>query len=99
MLKANEIPKKEPLLRVGIILPEDSKDSVKIEFPADPLYYVKSDNSKKLDVHKTILEFTLSNNTIHCEGHSAKRWIVSPQKEAAIRVWQMLFEYQGLKRV
>jgi peptidoglycan hydrolase-like amidase len=85
MLKANEIPRKEPLLRVGIILPQDSKRSVQIELTADPSYSVNSDNSTQFNTQDTSLKFTLSDNTIYCKDHAAKRWIISPFSEVAVR--------------
>ena len=46
MLNPNEIPSREPLIRVGIILPEDKFDLIRIEIPDELEYQIESNGDK-----------------------------------------------------
>ncbi|MDD3806499.1 MAG: SpoIID/LytB domain-containing protein [Candidatus Marinimicrobia bacterium] len=45
MLEPNVIPRFEPRLRVGIVLPQDDQQEIQIEFPNDSSYIMKVDDA------------------------------------------------------
>ena len=50
MLKPGDIPKIEPDLRVGIILPEDKFKEINIEIPKKSKYFLMNNNNEKLSL-------------------------------------------------
>ena len=47
MLVPNTIPSKEPVLRVGIVLPEDQFTEIRMEVPASPQYQLTGSDQRK----------------------------------------------------
>ena len=65
MLQPDVIPTTEPGLRVGIILPEDEEESITIDIPQEPQYYMVSKAGNKFDlVSSDRIEFHLSESVI-----------------------------------
>ena len=65
MLEPNVIPNEEPVLHVGIVLPEDRYDKIEIEIPASPKYKCISDTRHEEILKKNnILEFELDEGVI-----------------------------------
>ncbi|MCK4295674.1 MAG: hypothetical protein KAX28_03340, partial [Candidatus Marinimicrobia bacterium] len=65
MLQPDVIPTTEPGLRVGIILPEDEEESITIDIPQEPHYYMVSKAGNKFDlVSSDRIEFHLSESVI-----------------------------------
>ncbi len=85
MLKANEIPGIEPLLRVGIILPEDLKDNVTIDLPAGLSYKVSSARIPVIPVQGDNLDFRLSNSWIHHGQQKDQTWKIEPAQEYPVK--------------
>jgi len=68
MLKPNVIPDKEPVLFVGIILPEDRFTNIDIEVPDSPLYKLIFGESEEKCLEKgDRLEFEINHETISLE--------------------------------
>jgi len=82
MLKANEIPVNEPLLRVGIILPEDSKKSVIINLPKELSYKVSSEQCPEFLAQGDTLEFNLSHERIYHDELNDLTWKIEPVQNA-----------------
>lgn len=51
MLVPNTIPSKEPVLRVGIVLPEDQFTEIRIEVPASPKYQLTGSDQRKWELN------------------------------------------------
>ncbi len=85
MLIANKIPDKEPLLRVGIILPEDSKKSVTIIMPADLSYEVTSDAISEFSEQEMTLDFMLTGESIKYKEYHAPTWTIRPVQNLPIQ--------------
>jgi SpoIID/LytB domain protein len=74
MLIPNSIPDKEPILRVGIVLPEDNEIAIKLElsssknirFNADGIIFDHSDNQ----------EITIENGILNCCGSSFQNLVI-----------------------
>ena len=65
MLTPNIIPDKEPILNVGIVLPEDKFTKIQIEIPTSPEYrLIASDNEYQTLKNKDNLRFEISGKII-----------------------------------
>jgi stage II sporulation protein D len=85
MLNPNEIPSKEPLLRVGIILPEDEFDLIRIELPAGFDYKIQNKKKKVENIDQTNLTFSAGKNSVSLYEYSdSKLWKISPVSEYKI---------------
>ena len=51
MLKPGSIPNREPEIRVGIVLPEDNCTEITINIPAEPDYFIISENQHKYNLN------------------------------------------------
>jgi SpoIID/LytB domain protein len=65
MLIPNTIPDKEPILRVGIVLPEDNINQIEIELSESIEYQILSDGQNPYFPQHKILSFAYSSNKIH----------------------------------
>jgi SpoIID/LytB domain protein len=82
MLKPNEIPDKEPLIRVGIILPEDKYSKITIELPKTPTYQLVPEGASGQSVKTNKLCFNISSTKyIDTSIGSEKSWRLEPIKE------------------
>lgn len=63
MLEKNTIPKAEPNIRVGIILPEDGFNEIIIDIPKNMPYMAASENGEQVS-HTEKLVFTIAGGTI-----------------------------------
>jgi stage II sporulation protein D len=85
MLKPGYIPQKEPKIRVGIILPEDSFHSISLRTPAESSVVVDNgEESFKVDRNYE-LNFKISGSNIYCskKGESPV-WTVSVTEQKKI---------------
>jgi SpoIID/LytB domain protein len=81
MLTPNSIPNTEPLLRVGIILPEDQINHIQIELPESIDYQIISDNKTHHPLQKKICKFEYSANKIHLdEAIEADYWRIEARQ-------------------
>ena len=79
MLTPNEIPSKEPILRVGIILPEDNFDIIRIEIPAELDYRIENPEGKIENINQKNLTFSAMKDSIGLyEYGNSKSWKISP---------------------
>ena len=84
MLEPNTVPDQEPILRVGIILPEDDQQNVKLEIPEDIKYQVVDENGNRKDLRSLSgLNFTWQNKQVDLEidddyKDQAKKWNIVP---------------------
>ncbi len=99
MLEPNTIPREEPLIRVGIVLPEDDQQQLTCHIPTDPVYELKSGQheSQKIAAGAQI-EFKRENEQVTVISNNellgrAKQWQLIPgsmragmQTRAGIRV-------------
>ncbi len=85
MLEKNTIPKTEPLIRVGIILPEDSFDKVNIEIPRNMPFVASSEHGEQIS-HTDILDFNVSNGAILLNSVlTANTWLLKPGENYPIK--------------
>jgi len=85
MLNPNEIPSKEPLLRVGIILPEDKFDLIRFEIPGEFEYQIESHEGKSEKINEKNLTFSTSKESVSLyEYGDSKFWRISPSKNYKI---------------
>ena len=64
MLNPNEIPSKEPLLRVGLILPEDNFDLIRIEIPDQFEYQIENNEKKVEKINEKNLTFSAKKKSV-----------------------------------
>jgi len=50
MLQPDTIPQQEPLLMVGIVLPEDRKDNIEVHIPTEPLFILMNEVGETIDL-------------------------------------------------
>ena len=82
MLTPNSIPKKEPFISVGIVLPEDKFSSIEIQLPSSPEYYLVSDGEQcQVLKPETIVKFNLQDSTIEV--------IINGEKYGEDRIWKI----------
>lgn len=63
MLKSTVIPQSEPLISVGIVLPEDNYSTISVQLPAMPLYLLRDSNGETTHLKvKNKLNFRLLNS-------------------------------------
>ena len=96
MLTPNVIPNKEPVLNVGIVMPEDGFTEIEIEIPLSPEYQLVSDTetSKKLNAGDC-LRFKIVNGKVTLDDKtalSAEKWTVEP-----IKSYDVIANKSGLK--
>ena len=72
MLVPNSIPKSEPLLRVGIILPEDNQKTVILDLTNSKNISVFFDN-KKVDLEHKLIVFEAREQRIYFNGFDAEK--------------------------
>ncbi|MBN2602418.1 MAG: SpoIID/LytB domain-containing protein, partial [Candidatus Marinimicrobia bacterium] len=90
MLIPNAIPNKEPILNVGIVLPEDKFTSVQIEIPASPEYRLIAADNKSVTLHSgDILKFQINEKIIAVEsngkpGGTSAKWKIEPLESYSI---------------
>jgi peptidoglycan hydrolase-like amidase len=81
MLNPNEIPSKEPLLRVGIILPEDKFKLIRIEIPDGIDYKIENSDAGIENINQKNLTFSAIKDSIGLyEYGNSKSWKISPAK-------------------
>jgi len=84
MLEPNIIPREEPLIRVGIVLPEDDKQKLTCQIPAEPVYELKSDQKGSQRVATgSILEFEVKGSQVVVTSNNeqldqAQQWQLVP---------------------
>ena len=80
MLKPNTIPDTEPLLRVGIILPEDKFRQIELEVPASANYLALSTHHRQTIQHNNTCRFSVYGNEIKLnDSHGDKSWRIEPE--------------------
>ncbi len=84
MLEPNSIPSNEPLIRVGIILPEDRFRKIKIEIPEKFDYKIISEGINKSIDTKELL-FKKKDNSIQLNNlKSSSPWKIVPNNKTSI---------------
>ena len=79
MLKPNEIPEEEPVINVGIILPEDRYTQIEIELPSNIIYRIRSDTPEQLLQIRDTIIFNLTENKVSANNRSvAPTWRIEP---------------------
>jgi len=79
MLEKNIIPHKEPLLRVGIVLPEDGMDQIVIRIPKDTCYSLNDAEGTSRILSDEKLLFTKSDDkVVLASGELSKTWTINP---------------------
>ena len=79
MLKPNTIPEKEPLLRVGIILPEDRFNSIELTLPDTLEYQFIPKEGNILHLDEQNYKFEKNSNTISLnKSKSSDSWRIEP---------------------
>ena len=68
MLEANSIPSSEPLIDVGIILPEDGLNKVSLTLPAEPLYRAVCDGKASDLQPGSQLSLSFDHGILHLES-------------------------------
>jgi len=71
MLKPNEIPKIEPNIRVGIILPEDKQKKVSLTIPIKNSYKIEIDE-KLIQFEDNFVQVEIENGKLNCKIGSKK---------------------------
>jgi len=84
MLDKNTIPKTEPNIRVGIILPEDSFSDIIIDIPKNMPYVAASEHGEQIS-HTGKLVFTIADGTIFLKSVlSGNTWLLKPGEKEEI---------------
>jgi stage II sporulation protein D len=85
MLKKNHIPSSEPIIRVGIILPEDKRRTIDICLPENLTYKITTDSGSSQTATQSRFNYKLSNNIIYQKPKGkAKYWMIEPLKDQKI---------------
>ena len=85
MLQTDTIPKIEPNIRVGIILPEDKISRIKLEIPADENYTLRSESINNI-FKKGPFVFQQEEKKIYCEGMGIDTtWKISATQASPIK--------------
>jgi stage II sporulation protein D len=79
MLEKGVIPRTEPLLRVGIILPEDKAESLTIQLQPQQKYLIKADDETFSQNEKIVV--TLADGTLEINGVKARKLLVKALSE------------------
>jgi peptidoglycan hydrolase-like amidase len=85
MLKPLEIPKKEPRIRVGIILPEDNRGTVTLKIADDREYLLHSNNFRGTISDTEFHTFRQIEDTIHFEERKAASWYIIPKEVIPVK--------------
>ena len=86
MLKKNAIPDKEPLLCVGIILPEDQIKKLEIQLPKDTIYFLSPDNKSEQEIKNLKLVFKQSSNRVCLDSLGASTcWTLSASEPVPLK--------------
>ena len=81
MLIPNSIPDSEPILRVGIILPEDNQKTVILDTENSPAIKVFFDG-KKVDIQHKLIVFEAKEDSIYFNGFETKKIEIFQQGES-----------------
>jgi len=87
MLNPDIIPTTEPIIRVGVVLPEDNFQTLSIEVPDTPEYYITNSKKDKKDlVSGDILKIKYVDNKCNCSINGNKLsiddfWKVVPKSD------------------
>lgn len=85
MLNPNEIPSKEPLIRVGIVLPEDKFTILRIEIIDDVDFKIENSDAEIKNIDQKNLTFSAMKDSIGLfEYGDSKSWKIFPAKEYKI---------------
>ena len=85
MLKPNEIPSDEPLIRVGIILPVDNFNKLTLEIPDHFDYLIASEEKQVESKNKLSLIFSTNNDSITLnEIGTSKYWKITSSTKSEI---------------
>ncbi|MCK5033101.1 MAG: hypothetical protein KAS18_05685, partial [Calditrichia bacterium] len=85
MLKPNEIPSDEPLIRVGIILPVDNFNKLTLEIPDHFDYLIASEEKQVESKNKLSLIFSTNDDSITLyEIGISKCWKITPSTKYEI---------------
>ena len=85
MLEKNTIPKAEPNIRVGIILPEDGYNEIIIDIPKNMPYVATSEHGEQVS-HTGKLTFTIADGTILVNSVLfGNTWLLKPGEKQEIR--------------
>jgi SpoIID/LytB domain protein len=85
MLNPNEIPATEPLLRVGIILPEDKYDALSIEIQNGYEYKIENIKNRIKKVNQKNLTFSAFKDSINVNNFGASKfWKIIPNSDYEI---------------
>ncbi|MBN2426177.1 MAG: SpoIID/LytB domain-containing protein [Calditrichaceae bacterium] len=66
MFQNDSMPQTEPLINVGIILPEDERNYLEIHIQNKKDYFLISENQKRYTIHNSKLSFYGQSNIIRC---------------------------------
>jgi peptidoglycan hydrolase-like amidase len=85
MLEPGVIPEHEPVLRVGIVLPEDLKREIWIQIPAEREYYLSSGQDKTVlsvgaQLHFSIAEQQVAARPKNTKQELATQWHIYTEK-------------------
>ncbi len=79
MLEPNVMPSREPLIRVGVILPEDAQKEITLEIPPKVNYHISSGSRKSESIDSGEISFKIDNNFIvRTNIESFANWKISP---------------------
>jgi SpoIID/LytB domain protein len=96
MLKSGFIPRRQPNIKVGIVMPEDQIKSLTLDIPSTPAYILKSGRQKSTLAPLSQISVTLMDNFIQLKisdnVEPVEKIIISPQNYK-----QQLNPGQGIK--
>jgi len=82
MLQKDAIPDKEPLLRVGIVLPDDQIQQIQVRLSKDIPYALSTTDLKQDKVSNMTLDFKQSANAVHLVAvGTSPYWKITPLEE------------------
>ena len=80
MLEKDVIPTSEPILRVGIIMPEDNFTQITVSIPAHQPYHLIAHNKRFKTTSGEMISFRITGNTITLNDQTAAPdWSISPE--------------------
>jgi len=85
MLEKDVIPRTEPQLRVGIVMPEDHFTEITLSLPSDNKFLINTGNDPQRQISGERLHFKVVRNTILLNNSSGGTdWVVSPSETVAV---------------